>query len=80
MAKIRKSAWPRPEIFKWLQRTGNVAEDEMWRVFNCGIGMVVVVPRDQVQAARTLLEREGETVYEIGVIEKSAGEPEAVIV
>ena len=80
VAKIRKSAWPRPEVFKWLQQTGNVAEDEMWRVFNCGIGMVVVVPRDQVQAARTLLEREGETVYEIGAIEKSEGEPEAVIV
>ena len=80
VAKIRKSAWPRPEVFQWLQQTGNVAEDEMWRAFNCGIGMVVVVPRDQVQAARTLLEREGETVYEIGAIEKSAGEPEAVIV
>jgi len=80
VAKIRKSAWPRPEVFQWLQQTGNVAEDEMWRAFNCGIGMVVVVPRDQLQAARTLLEREGETVYEIGAIEKSAGEPEAVIV
>jgi phosphoribosylformylglycinamidine cyclo-ligase len=80
IAKIRKSAWPRPEIFRWLQQTGNVAEDEMWRVFNCGIGMVVVVRRDQIQAARTLLEREGETVYEIGAIESSAGEPEAVIV
>ncbi len=80
VAKIRKSAWPRPEVFKWLQQTGNVAEDEMWRVFNCGIGMVVVVPRDKVQAARALLEREGETVYEIGAIEKSAGEPEVVIV
>jgi phosphoribosylformylglycinamidine cyclo-ligase len=79
-AVVGKNAWPRPELFKWLQQTGNVAEDEMWRVFNCGIGMVVVVPRDQVQAARTLLEREGETVYEIGAIEKSKGEPEAVIV
>jgi phosphoribosylformylglycinamidine cyclo-ligase len=80
VAKIQKAAWPRPEVFKWLQQTGNVAEDEMWRVFNCGIGMVVVVPRNEVQAARTLLEREGETVYEIGAIEKSAGEPEAVII
>jgi len=78
-AVIRKNAWPRPEVFKWLQQTGNVAEDEMWRVFNCGIGMVVVVPRDQVQAARTLLEREGERVYEIGAIEQSSGEPDAVI-
>jgi len=56
-----------------------VAEDEMWRVFNCGIGMVLVVPRDKVQAARAVLEREGERVYEIGAIEKSAGEPDALI-
>jgi phosphoribosylformylglycinamidine cyclo-ligase len=78
-AVIRKSAWPRPEPFKWLQQTGGVAEDEMWRVFNCGIGMVAVVQRDKVQAARTILEREGERVYEIGAIEKGSGEPEAVI-
>jgi phosphoribosylformylglycinamidine cyclo-ligase len=78
-AVIRKNTWPRPEAFKWLQQTGNVAEDEMWRVFNCGIGMVVVLPRDKVGAARALLEREGETVYEIGAIEKSSGEPDAVI-
>jgi phosphoribosylformylglycinamidine cyclo-ligase len=80
VAKIHKAAWPRPPAFQWLQRTGGVAEDEMWRVFNCGIGMVVVVARDKVQAARAVLEREGERVYEIGAIEKSSGEPDAVIV
>src|SRR6185295_8626428 len=42
-AVIRKASWPQPEVFGWLQRAGNVAEDEMHRVFNCGIGMVVVV-------------------------------------
>jgi phosphoribosylformylglycinamidine cyclo-ligase len=78
-AVIRRSAWPRPEAFTWLQHTGGVAEEEMWRVFNCGIGMVAVVPRDQLAEARSVLEREGERVYEIGAIEKSAGEPEAVI-
>src|SRR5919109_3900089 len=46
-AKIHKSAWPRPDVFKWLQEAGGVAEDEMWRVFNCGIGMVVVLARDK---------------------------------
>ena len=80
-AVIRKGAWPRPEVFRWLQQTGNVPEEEMWRVFNCGIGMVVIVPRDKVQMARMLLEREGELVHEIGTIEKSdAGEPDALIV
>jgi phosphoribosylformylglycinamidine cyclo-ligase len=78
-AVIRRSAWPRPEPFHWLQQAGGVAEDEMWRVFNCGIGMVAVVPRDQATEARSVLEREGERVYEIGAIEKSSGEPDAVI-
>jgi phosphoribosylformylglycinamidine cyclo-ligase len=78
-AVIRKSAWPRPEAFRWLQQAGGVAEDEMWRVFNCGIGMGVVVARDKAAEARSILEREGERVYEIGAIEKSSGEPEAVI-
>jgi phosphoribosylformylglycinamidine cyclo-ligase len=78
-AKIRRTAWPRPEVFRWLQQTGGVAEDEMWRVFNCGIGMVVIVPRDKAQLARMLLEREGELVYEIGEIEKGAGEPTVLL-
>jgi phosphoribosylformylglycinamidine cyclo-ligase len=79
-AVIRKNAWPRPAAFTWLQQTGNVAEDEMWRVFNCGIGMVAVLSGKDVQSARALLEREGERVYEIGTIEKGSGEPEAIIV
>jgi phosphoribosylformylglycinamidine cyclo-ligase len=79
-AVIRKSAWPRPNVFTWLQQTGGVAEDEMWRVFNCGIGMVAVVPPEKRAEARAVLEREGERVYEIGAIEKFSGEPDAVIV
>jgi phosphoribosylformylglycinamidine cyclo-ligase len=79
-ALIRRNAWPRPAAFQWLQKTGGVAEDEMWRVFNCGIGMVLVLARADVAAARAVLEREGETVFEIGAIEKSSGEPDAVIV
>jgi phosphoribosylformylglycinamidine cyclo-ligase len=78
-AVIRRSAWQRPEAFAWLQQTGAVAEDEMWRVFNCGIGMVIVVARDRASEARSILEREGERVYEIGAIEKSSGESDAVI-
>jgi phosphoribosylformylglycinamidine cyclo-ligase len=79
-ATLRKASWPRPEIFKWLQHAGNVDEDEMFRVFNCGIGMVVVVAAADAQAAATLLKREGELVYEIGRIEAAAGEPQALIV
>jgi phosphoribosylformylglycinamidine cyclo-ligase len=79
-AVIRKASWPRPQIFKWLQQSGNVAEDEMFRVFNCGIGMVLVVPRDKLATATMLLKREGELAYEIGTIEAWSGEPECVIV
>ena len=79
-ARIASASWPRPELFRWPQQAGNVAEAEMWRVFNCGIGMVVVVARDDVTRAKALLEREGERVYEIGVVETASGEPEALIV
>src|SRR5712692_7779634 len=61
-AVIKKATWPRPEIFRWLQQAGNVAEDEMFRVFDCGIGMVMALARDQVATATTLLRREGELV------------------
>jgi phosphoribosylformylglycinamidine cyclo-ligase len=72
-AKIRNAAWPRPEIFQWLQQAGNVAEDEMHRVFNCGIGMVVVVDAADARRAAEHLRASGETVYEIGSIEKGPG-------
>ena len=79
-AIIQKSSWPRPELFKWLQQAGNVAEDEMFRVFNCGIGMVVMVSADKASAAAALLKREGELVYEIGRVERARGEAQATIV
>jgi phosphoribosylformylglycinamidine cyclo-ligase len=79
-AVIRKSTWPRPELFQWLQREGGVAEDEMHRVFNCGIGMVLVVaPQDATRAAEAL-RAAGETVYAIGSIEAGPAEPEALVV
>jgi phosphoribosylformylglycinamidine cyclo-ligase len=78
-ARIKKAAWPRPELFNWLQREGNVAEDEMYRVFNCGIGMVLVVAASDAKGAADQLRAEGETVYEIGKIEASSGEPVAIV-
>ena len=72
-------SWPRPDLFDWLQREGKVAEDEMHRVFNCGIGMVLVVAAGDAKRAAELLRRAGETVYEIGTIEAAAGEPKAIV-
>jgi phosphoribosylformylglycinamidine cyclo-ligase len=79
-ANIRKASWPRPPVFDWLQHAGDLAEDEMYRVFNCGIGMVVVVAQADAKRAADELRASGETVFEIGGIEKSSGAaPEALI-
>jgi phosphoribosylformylglycinamidine cyclo-ligase len=80
-AELEKSAWPRPALFDWLQKNGNVAEAEMHRVFNCGIGMVIVVAHDQAAAATAVLQREGETVHRIGSIRtRRANEPQTFVV
>jgi phosphoribosylformylglycinamidine cyclo-ligase len=79
-AVLRKKMWPRPEFFNWLQKNGNVADDEMYRVFNCGIGMVIAIAREHVAEATTLLKSEGELAYEIGFVEAGgADEPEAIV-
>ena len=79
-AAIRKGTWPRPQIFDWLQQNGNVAEEEMFRVFNCGIGMVIALAPEHVKLATMLLKREGELAYEIGGVEQSSGgEPDCLI-
>src|SRR3990167_7969506 len=79
-AVIRGSAWARPQLFRWLQEQGGVAEDEMYRVFNCGIGMAVIVDAADAERAAEQLRGLGGTVYAIGGVEKSRGEPAAVIV
>jgi len=78
-AVLDKKKWPRHDIFRWLQHTGNVDEEEMLRVFNCGIGLAIVVAAEKVEMAKMLLKREGELAYEIGRIEAHPGEPECVV-
>ena len=70
-ARIQRDAWPMPKLFSWLQREGGVADTEMYRVFNCGIGMVVVVDPAQAAAVAATLRSQGETVYELGQIAQS---------
>jgi len=65
-AVVDATAWPVPPVFGWLARTGNVAAEELLRVFNCGIGMVAVVAADQAEDAAARLRAEGETVFRIG--------------
>ena len=72
-ALVRGESWPRPPLFGWLKEQGAVIEDEMYRVFNCGIGLVVCVAAADAGRAAELLRAEGETVYEIGRIEAQPG-------
>jgi phosphoribosylformylglycinamidine cyclo-ligase len=68
-AVIQKTAWEIPPIFRILQKLGNISEEEMYRVFNCGIGFVVIVGKDKVEDAMALLKAMGEKAYIIGKIE-----------
>ncbi len=69
-ATLDRRNWPLPPLFQWLQKEGQVADAEMHRVFNCGIGMAVIVAAENEQRAMALLEASGEGVYAIGRIEE----------
>ncbi len=71
-AVIDGSSWQWPEVFNWLQKNGNVETYEMYRTFNCGVGMIIALPQDQVDAALALLKAEGENAWLIGHIEQAA--------
>lgn len=65
-AEIDLSSFQVPDVFSWLAKTGGVAQNEMLRTFNCGIGMIVVVSADKVDEVTKVLEAEGETVARLG--------------
>jgi len=66
--ELNRDAWQRPALFDWLQQKGGVSDHEMHRVFNCGIGMAMVVDQASVQTVVSTLQAAGETVFEIGRI------------
>jgi phosphoribosylformylglycinamidine cyclo-ligase len=70
-AEIDMTAWPRPAVFNWLQKTGGVAEAEMQRAFNCGIGMVLAVKPDLMNIVLERLEVSGELAWVIGQLENA---------
>ncbi len=79
-AVVKAGSWPRPEIFNWLQEKGNIEDREMYRVFNNGIGMAVIVAADKAEEAMKLFREAGETVYRIGEIEaRPEGAPGCVV-
>lgn len=79
-ARLQKDSWQVPPLFQWLQQQGNVTDDEMHRVFNCGIGMVLVVASEQVDETLEILRDAGETAWQIGEIKsRQSGELPTVI-
>ncbi len=76
-AVIDTNSWKPGPLFDWLQKNGNVAQLEMYRTFNCGIGMVICVPQSDVDNALSILSATGETAFVIGAIEKGAADVES---
>ena len=79
-AIIDSQNWQRPPIFDWLQENGNVETKEMYRTFNCGVGMVLCVAEDDVTQTLALLTEQGENASVIGRIEAATGGGEQVII
>ncbi|MCC7412225.1 MAG: phosphoribosylformylglycinamidine cyclo-ligase [Gammaproteobacteria bacterium] len=70
---IDAGTWPRPAVFDWLQRTGDIPAQDMLRTFNMGIGMVLIVPAAQTDAALAALAAAGEQAWRIGTVEAASG-------
>lgn len=79
-AQIDSASWQWPAIFSWLQQTGNVSTHEMYRTFNCGVGMLIVLPAEEVSDTLQLLNQLGEKAWQIGkIVEINADEPQVTI-
>ena len=79
-AEISASSWELPPLFKWLKAEGNIADNEMYKTFNCGVGMAIIVAKENAEKAQKVLTAKGETVYQIGLIRlQNAGEAPTVV-
>lgn len=74
VAAIDAYSWSMPALFQWLQQAGNVTTQEMYRTFNCGIGMVIIVDATETEAIKQFLQQQGETVYQLGYIRPRQGD------
>ncbi len=77
-AVIDGASWQWPEVFTWLQQAGKVETREMYRTFNCGVGMVIALPAEQAEAAVQFMQNAGENAWVIGHIEQAAEGQEQV--
>ena len=73
-AKLNSNSWSQPEIFEWLQKEGNIDSHEMYRVLNCGVGMVVIISKESSSQAIEHLSACGENAWLIGEVVHSKGE------
>jgi len=78
-AVLDADSWPRPPIFGYLQEHGAIERDEMYRTFNCGLGMILIVPDTEVDTVMKQLADAGENPFRVGRIETGDGDPEVVI-
>lgn len=72
-ATIDLHTWELPDVFRWMAQTGGIAEAELLKTFNCGIGLILVVEPARAEALVALLQGEGETVYRIGTVGSAPG-------
>ena len=79
VAQIDAKAWELPKLFQWLQQAGNVEAQEMYRTFNCGVGMIIALPAAEADKAIALLNDKGENAWKIGYIKASDSEQRVVI-
>lgn len=77
---INESSWQWPSVFNWLQEKGNVTRHEMYRTFNCGVGLVLVVDEADVDNALSVLQAHGENAWLIGHIEDKDGDSQVEII
>ncbi|WP_115718216.1 phosphoribosylformylglycinamidine cyclo-ligase [Gallaecimonas mangrovi] len=77
-AVVNEASWQWPAVFNWLKEEGNVTREEMYRTFNCGVGMVLVVPHSQLEEALAVLSEQGEKPWHIGTIANRADGDKAV--
>lgn len=73
VANINTDSWSLPKLFQWLQQAGQVQMQEMYRTFNCGIGMVIIVDAKEATTIQHFLQQQGETVYQIGTVQARQG-------
>ena len=79
-AVIDEKSWKWPSVFNWLQEKGNIDTYEMYRTFNCGVGMVIALPQEQVDTALAILKQAGENAWLIGHIEHAEDDAEQVVI